>query len=176
MLTRRKLEALREMVSMAESPLSRVSLDDLANPDRIRKRLQTELETHIRGKRGLDDLVTRIQKTARMDANRAKRIAVTEKTRSMNSARMQPAVEQYLEEYDKAVKGHRKRPEPPRFQWVHTNAAREPRPRHIALSGTICAIGEEFLPGVRFPGDPDGPAAEIINCRCYIRRVKPKEG
>lgn len=174
MMTRRKLEALREMVILPESPLSRVSLDDLANPERIRKRLETELETHIRGKRGLGDLIARIQKTARMDANRAKRIAVTEKTRSMNSARMQPAIEQYLKEYDKAVKGHRKRPDPPRFQWVHTNAAREPRPRHISLSGTVRSIGEDFLPGVRFPGDPDGPASEIINCHCYIRRAAPK--
>lgn len=172
MMTRKKLEALRDMVTLQESPMARVSLDDLANPERIRKRLETELEMHIRGKRGLDDLVTRIQKTARMDANRAKRIAVTEKTRSMNSARMQPAIEQYLKEYDKAVKGHRKRPQLPRFQWVHTNAAKEPRPRHIALSGTVRAIGEEFLPGVRFPGDPDGPAAEIINCHCYIRRAR----
>lgn len=171
MMTRRKLEALREMVTLPESPMARVSLDDLANPERIRKRLETELEMNIRGKRGLDDLVARIQRTARMDANRAKRIAVTEKTRTMNSARMQTAVEQYLKEYDKAVKGHRKRPDPPRFQWVHTNAAREPRPRHIALSGTVRAIGEEFLPGVRFPGDPDGPAAEIINCHCYIRKA-----
>lgn len=172
MMTRRKLENLREMVTMAESPMARVSLDDLANPERIRKRLSTELELHIRSKKGMSDLVSRIQRAAQMDANRAKRIAVTEKTRTLNSARMQPAVEQYLKEYDKAVKGHRKRPEPPRFQWVHTNAAREPRPRHIALSGTVCAIGEEFLPGVRFPGDPDGPAAEIINCHCYIRRAR----
>lgn len=172
MMTRKKLENLRELVTQPESPMARVSLDDLANPERIRKHLATDLEMHIRGKRGLDDLIARIQKTARMDADRAKRIAVTEKTRSMNSARMQPAVEQYLQEYDKAAKGHRKRPELPKFQWVHTNAAREPRPRHISLSGTVRAIGEEFLPGVRFPGDPDGPAAEIICCHCYIRRAR----
>lgn len=172
MMTRRKLEELREMVNLPESPMARVSLDDLANPERIRKRLQTELETHIRGKRGLDDLVSRIQRAARMDANRAKRIAVTEKTRTMNSARMLPAVEQYLKDYEKAVRGHRKRPDRPRFQWVHTNAAREPRPRHISLSGTVRAIGDEFLPGVRFPGDPDGPAAEIINCHCYLRKAR----
>lgn len=174
MMTRRKLENLRDMVTLPESPMSRVSLDDLANPERIRKRLATDLEMHIRGKRGIDDLIARIQKTARMDADRAKRIAVTEKTRSMNSARMQPAIEQYLKDYDKAVKHHRKRPEPPMFQWVHTNAAREPRPRHISLSGTVRSIGEEFLPGVRFPGDPNGPASEIINCHCYIRKVTKK--
>lgn len=172
MMTRRKLENLRDMVELPESPMARVSLDDLANPERIRKRLSTELELHIRSKKGMGDLVSRIQRAAQIDANRAKRIAVTEKTRTLNSARMQPSVEQYLKEYDKAVKGHRKRPELPRFQWVHTNAAREPRPRHIALSGTVRAIGEEFLPGVRFPGDPDGPAAEIINCHCYIRKAR----
>lgn len=170
MMTRRKLESLREMVTLPESPMARVSLDDLANPERIRRRLSTELEMHIRGKRGMDDLIARIQRATRMDANRAKRIAVTEKTRTLNSARMQTAIEQYLKEYGKAVKGHRKRPELPRFQWVHTNAAKEPRQRHILLSGTVKSIGEEFLPGVRFPGDPDGPASEIINCHCYIRK------
>lgn len=174
MMTRRKLEALRDMIRLPEAPMTRVALNDLANPARIRQRLARDLEMHIRSKKGNEDLVARIRKTARMDADRAKRIAVTEKTRVLNGARMQPAIEQYLQEYDKAVKGHRKRPELPRFQWVHTNAAREPRKRHISLSGTIRSVGEEFLPGVRYPGDPNGPASEIIKCHCYIRKVATK--
>ena len=172
MMTRKKLESLREMVTLTESPMARVSLDDLANPERIRKRLSTELELHIRSKKGMGDLVSRIQRAAQMDANRAKRIAVTEKTRTLNSARMQPAVEQYLKEYDKAVKGHRKRPELPVFQWVNPLRAKEPRKEHVRISGTKRPVGEEFLPGLHYPGDPNAPASQTVNCHCYVRRVR----
>lgn len=40
------------------------------------------------------------------------------------------------------------------------------RGTHAALDGETVPIGEKFSNGLRFPGDPNGAAREIINCRC----------
>lgn len=153
-----------------ESPMTQVALDDLQNPERIRRQLVHELERNIRDHGSGDDLTRRIMDVTGMDANRAKRISVTERTRTSNGERYKRLIDEFLRDYDKSVRWHKKRPKKPRVQWVHRPVAKEPRQRHIALSGEVKDIGEEFLPGVKFPGDPDGPAAEVISCHCYIRR------
>lgn len=40
------------------------------------------------------------------------------------------------------------------------------RPSHAAIDGEIREIEESFSNGLMYPGDPSGPAAEVINCRC----------
>ena len=40
------------------------------------------------------------------------------------------------------------------------------RPSHAAIDGEIREIEEAFSNGLMYPGDPSGPAAEVINCRC----------
>lgn len=171
MMTARRLEALRQ-AAQTEPPMTRVALEGLGDAEEIRRQLQTELEKHFRAKEGFDGLLTRIQNVTQSSASRAARIAQTEKTRAVNGSRVGKAIGEYLAEYEDAKKRHAKRPELPRFQWVHTNAAREPRHRHIALSGTVREVGSEFLPGLKYPGDPDAPPSETINCHCYVRRVK----
>ena len=32
-------------------------------------------------------------------------------------------------------------------------------------------VGEEFLPSLRYPGDPQAPPSQTIRCHCYLRRV-----
>ena len=66
----------------------------------------------------------------------------------------------------------RKRPELPKFQWINPRTAKEPRHEHVAISGNVRPVGEEFLPSLRYPGDPQAPASQTINCHCYIRRHK----
>ena len=39
---------------------------------------------------------------------------------------------------------------------------------HIKMDGEIIKKDGTFSNGLRFPGDPSGPAQEIINCRCTI--------
>lgn len=53
------------------------------------------------------------------------------------------------------------------------------RPTHRRANGQTVPIGELFQVGdalLRFPGDPEGPAEETINCRCSIvlTTKKPK--
>lgn len=49
-------------------------------------------------------------------------------------------------------------------------AALDPRTRgsHRRLDGETVALDAEFSNGLRYPGDPDGPAAEVYNCRCTL--------
>lgn len=169
-MTRRKLENLADLAE-AESPFTKLSLDNLGNEQLIRRQLQAEINKHIRAKEGSSGLADRIQRVMRGNINRAKTIAQTERTRALNGSRVSDAVRQYLADYDKAVKGHRKRPDLPVFQWVNPLRAREPRHMHVAISGSKRPVGEEFLPGLRYPGDPNAPASQTVNCHCYVRRA-----
>ena len=159
-----------EAIAKGELPMTKVALDGLSNASEIRRLLNAELEKHIRAKESMADFVKRIQRVGKFQAAKALAIAQTEKTRAVNGGRYAAAIDEYLPQYEKAKKNHRKRPAKPRFQWVHTNAAKEPRRHHIDISGAVREIGEEFLPGVLYPGDPNAPARETIHCHCYIRR------
>ena len=165
---------LAELAKLAEqeTPFTKLSLDNLSNTEIIRRQLQVEIEKHFRAKEAASGLVERIRKVAGITLARAKTTAQTEKTRALNGTRISEAIRQYQADYDKAVKGHRKRPELPRFQWINPRTAREPRDEHVAISGDVHPVGEEFLPSLRYPGDSQAPAHQTINCHCYVRRVR----
>ena len=58
-------------------------------------------------------------------------------------------------------------------EWLATMDDRV-RDTHAAASGQIVGIDEKFEVGghlMQYPGDPTGPAEEIINCRCSILPV-----
>lgn len=156
----------REMPSM-----TRVALQTMANPEEVRRQLQNEFNKSLRAHESTEALVRRIQHVADVSQSRAETIAQTEKTRASNAERYAQAVEEYLQQYRRAVQYHRKRPALPVFQWINPRTAKEPRPHHVAISGSRRAVGQPFLPGLRYPGDPDAPASETINCHCYIRRT-----
>jgi len=56
-------------------------------------------------------------------------------------------------------------------QWIIAGDNRV-RSSHAAMSGQRRPIGEPFLSGngnsLRFPGDPNAPASDTINCRCTL--------
>lgn len=170
-MNRKRLNELARLAEQ-ESPFTRLSLDNLGNPEIIRRQLQVEIEKHIRAKEASSGLVERIRKVAGISLARAKATAQTEKTRALNGTRVAEAIRQYQKDYDKAVKGHRKRPELPKFQWINPRTAKEPRHEHVAISGNVRPVGEEFLPSLRYPGDPQAPASQTVNCHCYVRRVR----
>lgn len=170
-MTRAEIERLRRMASR-DPPMTRVALEDVGNREGIRRQLQREFEASLRGKESTEKLIGRLQKVVDMSRGRAATIAQTERTRAANGARVAQAIDEYLAAYDKAVKGHRKRPELPRFQWVNPLIAKEPRHEHVMISGTVQPVGTEFLPMLRYPGDPQAPARQTINCHCYVRRVR----
>lgn len=50
-------------------------------------------------------------------------------------------------------------------QWITSRDARV-RDSHTAIDGQIRGLNEPYSNGLMFPGDPNGSAKEIINCRC----------
>jgi len=52
-------------------------------------------------------------------------------------------------------------------QWDATLDGRT-RPRHKKVDGEIRELDEPFSNGLMFPSDPNGGAAEVINCRCAL--------
>ena len=54
--------------------------------------------------------------------------------------------------------------------WVSVEGPRT-RATHDAADGQRVGMNEPFVVGgaeLRYPGDPNGPAAEVINCRCAV--------
>lgn len=54
-------------------------------------------------------------------------------------------------------------------EWVATFDDRT-RATHFVADGQIIPQGGRFIVGsakLRFPGDPEGPVAEIVSCRCF---------
>lgn len=52
-------------------------------------------------------------------------------------------------------------------QWDSTLDGKT-RHSHAIVDGEVKELDEKFSNGIRFPGDPDGAAAEVINCRCAL--------
>lgn len=52
-------------------------------------------------------------------------------------------------------------------QWDATLDGRT-RSSHIAVDQEIRELNKPFSNGLDFPGDPDGGAAEVVNCRCAL--------
>lgn len=65
-------------------------------------------------------------------------------------------------------------------QWLHSGLSEHARVTHQAAHLQIREMGEAFNIGgvpMRFPGDPDAPADEVINCRCVrIAVAGPDQG
>lgn len=54
------------------------------------------------------------------------------------------------------------------WRTAHDNRVRD---SHNSMDGQTVPMGEDFVTGdgntLRFPGDPNGPPEEVINCRCF---------
>ena len=87
----------------------------------------------------------------------ANRIARTEINRADNEYRFNDIMDNDLIDYVK---------------W-HANIDEKTRDSHEHVNGEIVRKGELFSNGLRFPGDPNGPAKEVMNCRCSITPYIP---
>jgi len=58
--------------------------------------------------------------------------------------------------------------------WTHGGGGRDPRPHHVALSGTTVSKDAFFLVGgqnMLYAGDPNGGVEEVVNCTCNVTYV-----
>lgn len=111
------------------------------------------------------DMVLSTTKTERWP-NRATVVARTETIGALNAGRSD-AFRVVEEETD----------EPLEKVWLSTTDSRT-RPTHRSADGQRVPVGSSFTVGgfsLSFPGDPSGPAQEIISCRCTLLLVEVGE-
>lgn len=106
----------------------------------------------------IQDIASRIEESVGVTSPRAERIARTEVIGARNAASYSTAL--------RAGVGMDK-------EWLSTPDERT-RVTHQLAGGQVAPMEAKFTVGnaqLKFPGDPDGPPEEIINCRCAIAYV-----
>ena len=98
------------------------------------------------------DLQTRMPEMNKASAVRTARTAVTG---AQNAGRM----DSYVAAEKMGIKV--------RKEWLATIDGRT-RHSHAMLDGKVVDKDKKFENGCMFPGDPNGPAAEVYNCRCTL--------
>lgn len=154
-------------------PWTSTYLNDVGNrlvriPDEVYALVVIEIE------RGITEGLELPKVTAAVDAiltttgserwtNRARTIARTETMGAVNAGVWRAA----------ALEAERSGDPAPFKQWISTDDKRT-RPTHTAADQQRTLLGEPFRVGTAqllFPGDPRGPAGEVINCRCTMLPV-----
>lgn len=148
-------------------PFSQIAYQNLGNDLLIVDRLNREMDKWIRSKKSVSDLISRVRDVTGMSYDQAKRVAQTERTRVQGQARFEAIRDENRKRV--GMKRYRK-------QWVARGDGKT-RDTHAELSGAVEYADRYFVSSsgakLMYPGDPTAPAGEIINCRCYIRKVAP---
>lgn len=108
-----------------------------------------------------------IEKALRNYRNNALRMRAEALSRTESMAALHAAQEESMRQ---AVESGAVQQQAVAFQWL-TARDKKVRDTHQTMHGQRRRMGELFVTGsgarLRFPGDPDGPAAEVISCRCF---------
>lgn len=138
---------------------SKIAFRNLETAPAVIRRLQNEmLQASLLGE-SQQQIIKRIQAVMNNSAKNAKRIAQTERTRLLSQARNDK-----LKEAESAGVAVMKE-----WSCAMKSTSRE---SHIALDGKRVRVGEKFHTiwgnELEFPGDPNAPAKEVINCYCAM--------
>lgn len=119
----------------------------------LKKNITQEISRGIASGLGYNDIARNLANTSKAPLNRTKIIIRTEghRIQQTSTADAQQAAK------DKGADVVK--------QWDSTLDGKT-RDSHKQVDGEIRELNEKFSNGLMYPGDPDGPAAEVINCRC----------
>lgn len=123
------------------------------NVKKLKKDITQEISRGIASSLPYSDIARNISSVSKAPLSRAKTIARTEGHRiQQTSARdAQYAAKKkgadVLKQWDAALDGRT-------------------RDSHARVDGEIRELDEKFSNGLKYPGDPSGGAAEVVNCRC----------
>ncbi|MFD3535231.1 phage minor head protein [Streptomyces sp. NPDC058661] len=134
-------------------------------PDEVYGLIVAELERGIREQESIPDIAKRVQTVLTATGseywpNRAVTVARTETLAAVNAGVFRSAELLAEQQGDPA----------PFKQWIATADVRT-RPTHREADKQRTLLREPFRVGgasLLFPGDPRGPANEVINCRCSL--------
>lgn len=125
------------------------------NVDLLKTKIMTEVSRGIATGAAFSQVAKQLENQSRIGYNRAIRIARTEGHRIQCSATMD------------AMKNAKDRGANVVKQWDATLDGRT-RDSHAQIDGEIREVNERFSNGLMQPGDPNGIASEVINCRCAL--------
>lgn len=150
---------IRVILQEQESPMSRIAYNNLGNNPGIRRALQNELALSAALGEGQEKLVRRIMKVALYKESwQARRTAQTERTRVQSQARWEAG--EQAKDLGVGV-----------YSTWSTRMINS-RETHISLNGKKAMQGDRFVTSagnaLRYPGDPEAPAREVINCHCVL--------
>ena len=123
------------------------------NVDKLKKAITQEISRGIATGMGYGDMARNISNVSKAPLSRTKTIARTEghRIQQTSTADAQAAAKakgaDVLKQWDAALDGRT-------------------RDSHRRVDGEIRELDEKFSNGLMFPGDPNGGAAEVVNCRC----------
>ncbi len=130
--------------------MNRVNKGNLASiTDTVRLDVQGKIQDAIMNGYDVNETAEQIRSVYNVAQNRAPTIARTEMAGAINDSRHAGFIEVGIK----------------RTSWLSARNA-EVRPSHQAVDGETIEIGGTFSNGLKYPNDPNGPADEIINCRC----------
>ena len=155
----RELEVLKQTL---QTPFSKIAYKRMGDNPEIVSALSDTLMQGIMQGESQRKLISRIRTITGQSLYQAKRVAQTERTRVQSQARydgMTDAANMGIVMYK---------------QW--TTRMVNSRDTHIALNGKEIRNDEVFANGLRYPGDPNGVASEVINCHCVLIPVVKRRG
>lgn len=137
-------------------------------PNEVYARIVREIESGIALGEGTPEISARVQTLLTASGtdlwlNRATTVARTETLAAVNAGAYAGALAEAERSGDVA----------PMKQWLATEDTRT-RPTHRIADGQRTLLTSPFVVGgaqLQFPGDPRGPANEVINCRCSFLPV-----
>lgn len=154
-------------------PAAAAYLNEVGNrlvriPDEVYALIVREIESGIAEGDSIPDMAARVQTVLTATGseywpNRAVTVARTETMAAVNAGA-----------YAGALRDAEERGDPAPFKvWLATEDTRT-RPTHRKADGQRTLLSDPFRVGgasLQYPGDPRGPAQEVINCRCTFLPV-----
>ena len=130
------------------------------NVDYIKTSVRQEISRGIAQSLSYQEIARNIKNTTKVDYNKSLRIAKTEGHRI-----------QCESAYNVQVRAKEKGADIVK-QWDSTLDSRT-RESHQKLDGEIVDVNKKFSNGLLYPGDSNGVASEVVNCRCaLLQRAK----
>ena len=130
------------------------------NIEFLKVEIMREISRGIAQSLSYQEMARNLKNTTNVDYNKSLRIAKTEGHRI-----------QCESAFNVQVRAKQKGAEVMK-QWDSTLDSRT-RPSHQKVDGELVEVEEPFSNGLMYPGDPNGMAKEVINCRCaLLQRAK----